>query len=107
VVDELGSLPLGCDEANLFFNVATKRYKQFSIILASNLALTKWASAPADNQALTAVLFDRLLHHAHIVQTSEGELSIEGKTQSRSHQKVRAGISDLGAGYGGSRSTGR
>lgn len=68
VVDEIGYLPFGRDEANLFFNVVAKRYEQGSMVLTSNLPFTQWASAFADDQTLTAAMFDRLLHHAHIVQ---------------------------------------
>ena len=40
------------------------------MVLTSNLPLTKWASAFADDQTLTAAMLDRLLHHAYIVQIS-------------------------------------
>ncbi len=68
VVDEIGYLPFGREEANLFFNVVAKRYEHGSMVLTSNLPLTQWASAFADDQTLTAAMLDRLLHHAHIVQ---------------------------------------
>ena len=38
VIDEIGYLPFGREEANLFFNVVAKRYERGSIILTSNLA---------------------------------------------------------------------
>ncbi|WP_348239975.1 ATP-binding protein, partial [Salmonella enterica] len=69
-VDELGYLPFGRDEANLFINVVAKRYERGSMILTSNLPCTQWATTLADDQTLTAALLDRLLHHAHIVQIS-------------------------------------
>lgn len=68
VIDELGYLPFGRDEANLFFNVVAKRYERGSMILTSNLPFTQWAGTFADDQTLTAAMLDRLLHHAHIVQ---------------------------------------
>ena len=68
VVDEIGYLPFGRDEANLFFNVVAKRYERGSMVLTSNLPFTQWASSFADDQTLTAAMLDRLLHHAHIVQ---------------------------------------
>jgi DNA replication protein DnaC len=70
VVDEIGYLPFGREEANLFFNVVAKRYERGSMVLTSNLLFTQWASAFADDQTLTAAMLDRLLHHAHIVQIS-------------------------------------
>ncbi len=68
VVDEIGFLPFGREEANLFFNVVAKRYEHASMILTSNLPFTQWAGAFADDQVLVAAMLDRLLHHAHIVQ---------------------------------------
>jgi DNA replication protein DnaC len=68
VIDEIGYLPFGREEANLFFNVVANRYERGSVVLTSNLPFTQWASAFADDQTLTAAMLDRLLHHAHIVQ---------------------------------------
>jgi len=79
VVDELGYLPFGREEANLFFNVVAKRYEKASMILTSNLPFTQWAGALADDQTLTAALLDRLLHHAHIVQISGESYRLKDK----------------------------
>lgn len=49
VVDEIGFLPFGREEANLFFNVVAKRYEHGSMILTSNLPFTQWAGAFADD----------------------------------------------------------
>jgi len=70
IVDELGYLPFGREEANLFFHVIAKRYERGSTIVTSNLAFAQWATTLADDATLTAALLDRLLHHAHIVQIS-------------------------------------
>lgn len=70
VVDEIGYLPFGREEANLFFNVVAKRYERSAMVLTSNLPFAQWASAFADDQTLTAAMLDRLLHHAHIVPIS-------------------------------------
>jgi DNA replication protein DnaC len=79
VVDEMGYLPFGREEANLFFNVVAKRYERGSMILTSNLPFTQWATALADDQTLTAALLDRLLHHAHIVQISGDSYRLKHK----------------------------
>ena len=79
VVDEMGYLPFGREEATLFFNVVAKRYERGSMILTSNLPFTQWASALADDQTLTAALLDRLLHHAHIVQISGDSYRLKDK----------------------------
>lgn len=79
VVDEIGYLPFGRDEANLFFNVVAKRYERGSMVLTSNRPFTQWAGAFADDQTLTAAMLDRLLHHAHIVQITGESYRLKDK----------------------------
>jgi DNA replication protein DnaC len=79
VVDEIGYLPFGRDEANLFFNVVAKRYERGSMVLTSNLPFTQWSGAFADDQTLTAAILDRLLHHAHIVQITGESYRLKDK----------------------------
>jgi DNA replication protein DnaC len=79
VVDEIGYLPFGREEATLFFNVVAKRYERASMVLTSNLPFAQWASAFADDQTLTAAMLDRLLHHAHIVQISGDSYRMKDK----------------------------
>ncbi len=70
IIDEIGYLPFGRDEANLFFNVIAKRYEKGSVIVTSNLAFSQWSQAFADDNTLTAALLDRLLHHSHVIKMS-------------------------------------
>jgi DNA replication protein DnaC len=90
VVDEIGYLPFGREEANLFFNVVAKRYERGSMVLTSNLPFTQWATAFADDATLTAALLDRLLHHAHVVQIA-GE-SYRLKDKRKAGQAVRRAV---------------
>jgi len=94
VVDELGYLPFGRDEANLFFTVVAKRYERGSMVLTSNLPFTQWATALADDATLTAALLDRLLHHAHLVQISGDSYRLKDKrkagTKPATHPGKRA-----------------
>jgi DNA replication protein DnaC len=66
-IREIGYLPFGRAEANLFLNMIAKRYEVGSVIATSNLPFSQWSTAFAEDQTLTAALLDRLLHHAHIV----------------------------------------
>jgi DNA replication protein DnaC len=93
VVDEIGYLPMGRDEANLFFNVVAKRYERASMILTSNLPFTQWGGTFADDQTLTAAMLDRLLHHAHIVQISGESYRLKDKRKAGTPamQKSKAG----------------
>ena len=93
VVDEIGYLPFGRDEANLFFNVVAKRYERGSMILTSNLPFTQWATAFADDATLTAALLDRLLHYAHVVQITGESYRLKdkrkaGQTKARTPKPV-------------------
>jgi len=87
IVDEIGYLPFGREEANLFFNVVAKRYERGSMVLTSNLPFTQWAGAFADDQTLTAAMLDRLLHHAHIVQITGESYRLKDKRKAGQAQK--------------------
>lgn len=79
IIDEIGYLPFGREEANLFFNVIAKRYENGSIILTSNLPFSQWASTFADDTTLTAAMLDRLLHHSHVIQISGESYRLRNK----------------------------
>jgi len=84
IIDEIGYLPFGREQSNLFFQVVAKRYERGSIILTSNLAFGSWDEAFAGDAVLTAAMLDRILHHASVVQ-------IAGESY-RLKDKRRAGI---------------
>jgi DNA replication protein DnaC len=86
IIDEIGYLPMGRDQANLFFQVVSKRYERGAMILASNLTFGSWDQAFAGEAVLTAAMLDRLLHHATVVQ-------ISGESY-RLKDKRRAGVMD-------------
>jgi IstB-like ATP binding protein len=60
IIDEIGYVPFGREQANLFFQVVAKRYEKGSMILTSNLAVRapchrradRWRKPPAQGQAL-------------------------------------------------------
>lgn len=94
VIDELGYLPFGREEANLLFQVIAKRYERGSIIITSNLAFSDWATTLADDATLTAALLDRLLHHGHIVALKGESYRLKDKRKAgmtTSSKKGRAG----------------
>jgi DNA replication protein DnaC len=66
VLDEVGYLPLARDEANLVFQMISKRYEKGSILLTSNKAFSEWGSVFGDEVLATAIL-DRLLHHCEVI----------------------------------------
>lgn len=83
VLDEIGYLPMGQDEASLFFRLVTRRYEKGSIILTSNKGFTDWGEIFGDQAIATAIL-DRLLHHATT-------LNIKGESY-RLKEKRNAGL---------------
>ncbi len=84
IIDEIGYLPFGREQANLFFQVVARRYEKGSLVLTSNLAFGSWDEAFAADAVLTAAMLDRILHHATVVQ-------ITGESY-RLKDKRRAGI---------------
>src|SRR2546427_130507 len=66
VIDEVGYQPLERAEANLVFQVISKRYEKGSIILTSNKTFSEWGQVFGDEVLATAIL-DRLLHHCDVI----------------------------------------
>lgn len=66
VVDEVGYLPLDRDEANMVFQLISRRYERGSMIITSNKAFTEWGNVLGDDVLATAIL-DRLLHHCDVL----------------------------------------
>ena len=66
VVDEVGYLPLGRPEANMVFQLVTRRYERGSIIVTSNKSFSEWGQVFGDDVLASAIL-DRLLHHCDVV----------------------------------------
>ena len=66
VLDEVGYLPLSRPEANMVFQLISRRYEKGSVIWTSNKAFGELGSVLGDDVLATAIL-DRLLHHAHVI----------------------------------------
>ncbi|QCX82307.1 transposase (plasmid) [Streptomyces sp. YIM 121038] len=66
VVDEVGYLPLDRAEANLVFQLVSKRYETGSILLTSNKSFSEWGQVFGD-EVLAAAILDRLLHHCEVI----------------------------------------
>ena len=66
VVDEVGYLPLDRAEANMFFQLITRRYERGTLIVTSNKSFTEWGGVLGDDVLATAIL-DKLLHHCDVL----------------------------------------
>jgi DNA replication protein DnaC len=84
VLDEFGYVKLNAEQANFMFQLVNKRYETGSIIITSNLTFSQWVGVLNNDEALTAAIMDRLIHHSHII-------NINGESH-RLKQKRQAGI---------------
>jgi DNA replication protein DnaC len=66
VIDEVGYLPLDRADANLVFQVISRRYEKASTILTSNKSFSEWGHIFTDEALATAIL-DRFLHHCEVI----------------------------------------
>ncbi len=65
VVDEVGYLPLNRADANMVFQMVSRRYEKGSIIVTSNKSFGEWGQVFGDDVLASAIL-DRLLHHCEV-----------------------------------------
>jgi DNA replication protein DnaC len=84
ILDEFGYVKLNEEQANFMFLLVNKRYETGSIIITSNLTFSQWQGVLNNDEALTAAIMDRLIHHSHII-------NINGESH-RLKQKMKAGI---------------
>jgi DNA replication protein DnaC len=97
IIDEIGYLPMGREQANLFFQVIAKRYEKGSIVLTSNLSFGQWDQAFAGDTTLTAALLDRLLHHSNVIQIKGESFRLKDKRKA-GIIKPRQSTDNLGVG---------
>jgi DNA replication protein DnaC len=72
VIDEVGYLAFDNRNADLLFQVISRRYEKRSLVLTTNLPFREWPSVFPNATCATA-LIDRVIHHADVI-------SIEGKS---------------------------
>lgn len=70
ILDELGYLPLSKAEAELLFQVFSKRQEHKPIIVTTNLPFSEWINIFPEPRLCKAVI-DRLTFKAHIVDTGQ------------------------------------
>ena len=68
VVDDIGLLPVGADAAEGLYRLVDAAYEKRSIAISSNLHPAGFDELMPKTLATATV--DRLLHHAHVCQTS-------------------------------------
>lgn len=68
------------DAANLFFQVASRRYERGSIILASKRPFRAWGDI-FGGATTAAAIIDRLIHHAKIIGLKGNSYRIRGRSR--------------------------
>ncbi len=68
VVDDIGLLPVGHDTAEAFYRVIDAAYERRSVAVTSNIHPSGFDTIMPKTLATATV--DRLMHHAHLVETS-------------------------------------
>ena len=67
VVDELGYLPVDKLGAELLFQVLAGRYEKASTIITTNRIYKEWNKTFANDNAMTAAVLDRVVHHCETI----------------------------------------
>jgi DNA replication protein DnaC len=65
-IDEVGYLSYDNRNADLLFQLISRRYEEKSVILTTNLAFSDWPTI-FPNTACTTALIDRAIHHAEVI----------------------------------------
>ena len=66
VCDEIGYLSYDNRNADLLFQVVSRRYESKSLVLTTNLAFSDWPSV-FPNATCAVALIDRVVHHADVI----------------------------------------
>ena len=82
VLDEVGYLAFDNRNADLLFQVVSRRYEKKSLVLTTNLAFADWPTVFPNATCATA-LIDRVIHHADVI-------AIEGESYRSREAKDRA-----------------
>lgn len=67
VIDEIGFLSYDSRNADLLFQVVSRRYERKSLVLTTNLPFAEWPKI-FPNGACATALIDRVIHHADIIK---------------------------------------
>jgi DNA replication protein DnaC len=70
-IDEIGYLSYDARNADLLFQIVSRRYESKSIVMTTNLAFSDWPTIFPNATCATA-LIDRTVHHADVIAI-EGE----------------------------------
>lgn len=89
VIDEVGYLSYDARNADLLFQVVSRRYEQKSLVLTTNLPFSEWPSI-FPNAACATALIDRVVHHADILTIEGGSYRRRAAEETATAHKKRS-----------------
>ncbi|WAM25553.1 IS21-like element helper ATPase IstB [Myxococcus sp. NMCA1] len=88
VIDEIGYLSYDARNADLLFQVVSRRYEKKPIVLTTNLPFSEWTTI-FPNAACAIALIDRVIHHASIISIEGDSYRRRMAEESRAERKAR------------------
>jgi len=80
IIDELGYLPVGRIEANMFFQLISQLYENTSVLITSNKGFDGWAELLGDSILATALL-DRLTHKCQVLSFTDDSYRLANRKE--------------------------
>jgi DNA replication protein DnaC len=90
IVDEIGFLAFDNRNADLLFQVISRRYEKKSLVLTTNLAFRDWPTIFPNATCATA-LIDRVVHHADVIAIEGDSYRAREASQSAKARRSKKG----------------
>jgi DNA replication protein DnaC len=87
IIDELSYLKMDKEKESIFFQVIRQRYEKSSLIITTNLPMSRWDEVFTGQLAATAIL-DRLVHHCHVLSITGDSFRVKGAKYLSDKQRV-------------------
>lgn len=87
IIDELGFLPLSQVDAELIFQVLSKRHEKKATIITTNLPFSEWDNIFKDPRLCRAII-DRITYTAHIIDTGEKSIRLDETLKNRNKSEA-------------------
>jgi len=88
VIDELSYLKMDKEKESIFFQVIRQRYEKNSLIITTNLPMSRWDEVFTGQLAATAIL-DRLVHHCHVISITGDSFRVKGENYLSEKEKIK------------------
>ena len=82
IIDDIGYVQQDREEMEVLFTFLAERYERGSVMLTSNLPLSKWEKIFKDPMT-TAAAIDRLVHHSIILELNVASYRLEHSKKTR------------------------